>query len=83
MTRLRGGMAERMGVTEKDVDRGELMLGEEHELEHTSDRRMARQIALDHLAEHPNYYTRIQKFDAGRIDVTAQEIVRGARSRRS
>jgi hypothetical protein len=75
--RLRGGMAEKMGVTEKDVDQEELRLGEEHELEHTSDRKFARQIALDHLAEHPHYYSRIATFDPDRPEreVTVRELV--------
>jgi hypothetical protein len=31
------------------------------ELEHTTDRRVAREIALDHLKEFPDYYDRLAK----------------------
>ena len=34
----------------------DVAIGTKHELEHTKDRRVARQIATDHLKEHPMYY---------------------------
>lgn len=37
--------------------------GTQHELEHTTDRRIARQIALDHLREDPKYYTHLTKME--------------------
>jgi RNAse (barnase) inhibitor barstar len=39
----------------------ELKLGIEIEMEHTSDRKVAREIALDHLFEDPKYYTKFKK----------------------
>jgi len=42
-----------------DVDVEELALGTLHEMEHTNDPEAARQIALDHLAEHPDYYSQL------------------------
>lgn len=33
------------------------------ELEHTSHRSVAREIALDHLGEDPNYYTKLKKME--------------------
>jgi hypothetical protein len=57
---LAGGLAERKGFTEADADPWELRRGEKHELEHTSERSLARQIALDHLAEDPRYYSRLK-----------------------
>lgn len=33
------------------------------ELEHTKNTKMARDIAMDHLAEMPDYYTRLKKLD--------------------
>lgn len=50
--------------TEKsNVDDNELKKGIKHELEHTSNKEIARIIALDHLKQIPNYYTLLAKFD--------------------
>lgn len=38
----------------------ELALGEQEELEHTDNPRVARRIALDHLKEDPRYYTKLR-----------------------
>jgi hypothetical protein len=38
-------------------------MGIEIELEHTDDREIAKKIALDHLAEIPDYYTRLKKME--------------------
>lgn len=40
------------------VDQGELRMGVEVEMEHTNDPRVAEEIALDHLAEDPRYYSK-------------------------
>ena len=40
----------------EDFDPEQLEAGTRHELEHTSDREIAREIAMDHLAEHRDYY---------------------------
>ncbi len=42
-----------------EVSPQELEVGTEIEFEHTSDGQMAHRIALDHLAEIPDYYTRL------------------------
>jgi tRNA nucleotidyltransferase/poly(A) polymerase/2'-5' RNA ligase len=47
----------------KDVDPEQLQLGIEVESEHTSDRELAQEIALDHLSEMPDYYTRLRKME--------------------
>jgi Protein of unknown function (DUF5661) len=39
----------------------ELERGAQHELEHTGDLRVARQIAIDHLHEEPRYYEKLEK----------------------
>jgi len=61
------GMAVENGITEDDVDPKELELGIEVEMEHTSDskiaRKIARKIALDHLVELKDYYTRLKKME--------------------
>lgn len=41
----------------------QLQKGISVELEHTSDRRVAEKIARDHLAEIPDYYTRLNKLE--------------------
>jgi hypothetical protein len=56
---LRGGLGDKLNP--EDVDPDELELGIKTELEHTSDRELAKDIALDHLSEHPDYYTRLHK----------------------
>ena len=33
------------------------------ELEHTNDRKLSREIALDHLTELPDYYDRLEKME--------------------
>lgn len=38
----------------------ELEMGIKEELEHTTDRKKAREVALDHLAEKPHYYTKLK-----------------------
>lgn len=44
-----------------DVDPNELRKGIEVEMEHTNDPVKAEEIALDHLAEDPQYYTKLDK----------------------
>jgi hypothetical protein len=40
----------------------ELAMGISVEMEHTDSREMAREIAMDHLYEDPNYYTKLKKY---------------------
>ena len=48
---------------ESDFDKDDLDDGEEVELEHTSSHRLARQIAMDHLSEDPDYYRKLAKME--------------------
>lgn len=60
-------LAEKYRVTPERISR-ELEKGIKIEMEHTSDRKVAREIALDHLGERLDYYTliqRLEKTDAG------------------
>jgi len=41
----------------------ELKLGIKIELEHTNKKEIAKEIALDHLSEIPDYYTRLVKME--------------------
>ncbi len=61
--RLPGGRADRRRPSEFDAT--ELARGATHELEHTSDRRLAQEIAMDHLAEDPEYYVKLEKMESG------------------
>jgi hypothetical protein len=62
-----GGLAE--GLPDDLFDPEQLAMGIEHELEHTSDRRVAEEIAKDHLAEQilarepQDYYTRLEELE--------------------
>lgn len=58
------GRASEKGVTFDDVDPEQLAMGVEVEKEHTPDEETARRIALDHLAELPDYYTRLKEMEA-------------------
>lgn len=52
-----GGRAS--GMRPRDFDPGQLAVGTRVELEHTGNARLAREIAMDHLAEDPDYYIKL------------------------
>jgi|GEM_PF-6280738 len=56
---LSGGLSK--GVVDFDVDKNELEMGVEVEKEHTNNILLARKIALDHLKEHSDYYTKLNE----------------------
>jgi hypothetical protein len=56
-------IAKHHSVPLKDIMR-ELKRGIEVEQEHSKDKDTAREIALDHLLEIPDYYTRLDKMEA-------------------
>ena len=60
---LVNGRANEKDITEKDVDSEELKMGIEIEYEHTTDMETSKRIALDHLAEFGDYYTRLKKME--------------------
>jgi len=61
------GRAKEKGITKDKVDSKQLEMGIKVEMEHTSNPLIAERIALDHLAEIDDYYTRLAKMekDAG------------------
>jgi hypothetical protein len=59
--KMPGGKGDKL--TEKDVDPEEFAMGLKVEMEHTTDKEIAREIALDHLAEDPKYYTKLKKVE--------------------
>jgi hypothetical protein len=56
---LQGGKGDGKKVT--DFDPEQLAMGVEVEMEHTDDSDEALQIAMDHLTEDPEYYTKLKK----------------------
>jgi len=48
------------GMRPEDFDPKELERGTEHEMEHTDSREVAKRIAMDHLAEDPDYYEKLE-----------------------
>lgn len=46
-----------------EYDPEQLKMGIEVEMEHTTSRKIAEKIAKDHLAEIPDYYTRLAKME--------------------
>lgn len=61
MDKIPGGLAD--DKSPKDFDQDELKKGIKHELEHTNDAAIAKEIAMDHLAEDPKYYTHLEKMN--------------------
>lgn len=53
-----GGKGDSLSI--KDVDANELEMGIKHEMEHTKDANVAKEIAMDHLSEDPHYYTHLK-----------------------
>lgn len=56
---IRGGKGDK--AKPSDFDPEQLRMGIEVEMEHTKNRRLAREIAMDHLSEDPRYYTKLKK----------------------
>lgn len=58
--KLKGGKGDKL--SSHDVNAKELAMGIKVEMEHTDDKRVAKEIALDHLAEDKKYYSKLKKF---------------------
>lgn len=71
---LPDGVAKREGFTARDADPRELARGTKHEMEHTRSKRIARQIALDHLAEDAHYYRKLEKMERGAVKENASSL---------
>lgn len=56
-------LAKKHGVSVNQIQK-QLAKGIKVEKEHTSDDSTAREIALDHLSEFPDYYDRLDKVEA-------------------
>jgi hypothetical protein len=59
--KLEGGEADH--ISDSNFDPKELKMGIEEEMEHTNDKKIAKEIAKDHLIEDPKYYSRMKLYD--------------------
>jgi hypothetical protein len=59
--RLTGGTADGKPITGYDLE--ELLTGIKFEMEHTTDRFIALEIAMDHLERVPDYYSRLRRLE--------------------
>lgn len=59
--KLRGGKADKLKPS--DFDKKQLAQGTKHELEHTDDRALAQEIAMDHLSEDGDYYKKLKRVE--------------------
>lgn len=59
--RIPGGLAS--GKSPRDFNSTELNRGIKVEMEHTTDRRVAQEIAMDHLTEDPRYYQKLARME--------------------
>lgn len=59
-----GGKAEEAGIKAEDFPKETIDKGIEVELEHTTDRELAKKIVLDHLVESPDYYDALEEMEA-------------------
>ena len=55
-----GAIAEEHGVSPEQI-RSEFEMGAEEEMEHADEEMIAQEIALDHLVEDPEYYTKLER----------------------
>lgn len=60
---LSGGLAD--GVPASKFDPDALAEGTKIEMEHTTDAKMAEEIAKDHLSEDPEYYKKLKQMEQG------------------
>lgn len=58
--KLKGGEADH--ISDSNFDPKELKMGIEEEMEHTNDKKIAKEIAKDHLIEDPKYYSRMKLY---------------------
>ena len=59
--KLHGGAGD--SKPDSDFNSQQLEIGIKHEMEHTKNRKIAKEIAKDHLSEDPNYYKKLKKIE--------------------
>jgi hypothetical protein len=75
--KIPGGLA--AGKSDSDFDPVQLEAGIRVELEHSSDRAVAKEIAKDHLCEDRNYYKKLRKIEKA-MDPLIKSVLSGEKS---
>ena len=75
--KIPGGLAD--GKTPADFERSQVERGKSVEFEHTNDPDTAREIALDHLEEHKDYYVGLENMENMLEDIEKREKNRGSK----
>lgn len=57
------GKADKAGAKASDFNKTQLNKGIKVEMDHTKDKNVAKQIAMDHLTESPDYYKELEKME--------------------
>jgi hypothetical protein len=83
--KIPGGKAD--GKKPSDYDKKAMAEGKKEEMEHTSDPKIAEEIAMDHLEEDPKYYKKLKTIEkslsteAGWADVQDNHEIEGDKTR--
>jgi hypothetical protein len=67
------GVQMNVDVVPKKITANELQMGIKVEMEHTNDRKIAKQIAIDHLKEDPAYYSKLDKVDMAHESISTKK----------
>lgn len=67
-----GGLADKAEI--KNFDIHQLLKGMKVEMEHTRNPNMAIEIAMDHLTEDPEYYTKLEKVEKAEESLSLLDI---------
>jgi hypothetical protein len=65
-------IADKHNVSVEEIN-NQVAKGIKVELEHTSDKAIAHEIAMDHVFEDPKYYSKLEKIEGGIVDETQKE----------
>jgi hypothetical protein len=77
---LKSGRADKAKLKPKEVDQKQLKMGIKVEMEHTNDSKVSKDIAMDHLAEIPDYYSRLKSMEASASHLQHPQL--GSRSKK-
>lgn len=72
--KIPGGLADKGAP--KNLDPKQLAMGIEVEMEHTTDKAVAKEIALDHLTEDPNYYSKLQTIEKHALSIDETRMLK-------
>ena len=75
--KLPGGKADKKNP--KDFDKDALAEGTKHEMEHTKDKAIAQEIAMDHLSEDTQYYQKLKQVEKSASDSDLKKSGRAER----